>query len=275
VWSGSFVCVPVIFHDNSQRASRCCWYQRVVLCWFGSLTAGTVGIGELCPPLQLPSPPFAAATHLAEAFLSAIMAPVAGEAPRSGDAWRSPALLCCGSRRSGVSLWTGSRPTSTRARPVGWRQNCGTGRWLSTALIDDLLDERFAANREQVTQSRLTDDPLRERTGAPPPSCQTNGYGYTTRYTTRCTHLSAPKRTARSLRPTRQELKTSRLGGYLNVRASIATQRGWRGSQLNPVGRPKGQSVVEGELFRAYRRHSARRANRHNGHRGVVEMICC
>jgi hypothetical protein len=37
---------------------------RVVLCWFGSLTAGTVGIGELCPPLQLLSPPFAAATQL-------------------------------------------------------------------------------------------------------------------------------------------------------------------------------------------------------------------
>jgi hypothetical protein len=67
---------------NWRRASRCCWYQRVVLCWFGSLTAGTVGIGELCPPLQLLSPPFAAATHLAEAFLSAIMAPVAGEAPQ-------------------------------------------------------------------------------------------------------------------------------------------------------------------------------------------------
>ena len=240
VWPGSFVCVPVIFHANWQRASRCCWYQRVVLCWFGSLTAGTMGIGELCPPLQLLSPPFAAATQLGGGVLVYSHGAVPGEAPRSRDAWRSPALWCCG---------------STRARPVGWRQNCGTGRRLSTALIDDLLDERFAANREQVTQPRLTDAPLRERTGAPAPSCQTNGYGYTTR----CTHLSAPKRTARSPRPTRQELNTSQLGGYLKVR------RGG-GVSTEPCSRPKGQSVVEGELFRAYRRQSARRANRHNGH---------
>jgi len=150
--------------------------------------------------------------------------------PGSGDARRSPAVLCCG---------------STRARPVGWRQNRGTGRRLSTALIDDLLDERFAANREQVTQPRLTDAPLRERTGAPAPSCQTNGYGYTTR----CTHLSAPKRTARSLRPTRQELKTSQLGGYAKVRESIETKRGWRGSQLNPVVAPRVRASSRGSCF--------------------------
>jgi len=150
--------------------------------------------------------------------------------PGSGDAWRSPALWCCG---------------STRARPVGWRQNRGTGRRLSTALIDDLLDERFAANREQVTQPRLTDAPLRERTGAPAPSCQTNGYGYTTR----CTHLSAPKRTARSLRPTRQELNTSQLGGYAKVRESIETKRGWRGSQLNPVVAPRVRASSRGSCF--------------------------
>src|SRR4029077_18317180 len=102
---------------------------------------------------------------------------------------------------------------------------------LSTALIDDLLDERFAANREQVTQPRLTDAPLRGRTGAPAPSCQTNGYGYTTR----CTHLSAPKRTARSLRPTRQELNTSQLGGHPKVRASIANTEGLA---TEPCSRP-------------------------------------
>jgi hypothetical protein len=109
------------------------------------------------------------------------------------------------------ALWTASRsrPASTRARPVGRRQNCGTGRRLSTALIDDLLDERFAANSEQVTQPRLMGVPLGERTGAPAPSCQTNGHGYTTP----CTHLPAPKRTARPLRPTPQELKTFRLEG--------------------------------------------------------------
>ena len=98
------VCVPVIFHANWQRASRCCWYQRVVLCWFGSLTAGTMGIGELCPPLQLLSPPFAAATQLGGGVLVYSHGAVPGEAPRSRDAWRSPALWCCG---------------STRARPVG------------------------------------------------------------------------------------------------------------------------------------------------------------
>jgi hypothetical protein len=132
-----------------------------------------------------------------------------------------------------VVLWQHDGETS-------WvRQNCGTGRRLSTALIDDLLDERFAANREQVTQPRLTDDPLRERTGAPAPSCQTNGDGYTTR----CTHLSAPKRTARSLRPPRQELNTSQLGGYLKAR------RGWRGSQLNPVVAPRVKAASRGSCF--------------------------
>jgi len=144
------------------------------------------------------------------------------------------------------SLGTEIAACVPRARPVGWQQNCGTGRRLSTALIDDLLDERFAANREQVTQPRLTDAPLRERTGAPAPSCQTNGYGYTTR----CTHLSAPKRTARSLRPTRQELKTSQLGGYAKVRESIETKRGWRGSQLNPVVAPRVRASSRGVVSR-------------------------
>jgi len=81
VWPGSFVCVR-IFHANWQRASRCCWYQRVVLCWFGSLTAGTVGIGELCPPLQLLSPPFAAATQLGGGVLVYSHGAVPGEAPQ-------------------------------------------------------------------------------------------------------------------------------------------------------------------------------------------------
>jgi hypothetical protein len=156
--------------------------------------------------------------------LFAVMAPVAGEAPQK---WGCVAVSRI------VVLWQHDGETS-------WvRQNCGTGRRLSTALIDDLLDERFAANREQVTQPRLTDDPLRERTGAPAPSCQTNGDGYTTR----CTHLSAPKRTARSLRPPRQELNTSQLGGYLKAR------RGWRGSQLNPVVAPRVKAASRGSCF--------------------------
>jgi hypothetical protein len=189
VWPGSCVCVPVIFHANWQRAGRPLLVREP--------DSGHSGYRRAVPAAATAEPTIRGgdAAWLRRSCLQS-WRPCPERPPRSWDAWRSPALLCCG---------------STRARPVGWRQNRGTGRRLSTDIIDDLLDERFAANRAQVTQPRLTDDPLRERTGAPAASCQTNGYGYTTR----CTHLSAPKRAARSLRPTRQELNTSHLGGYL------------------------------------------------------------
>ena len=158
MWPGSFVCVPVIFHANWQRASRCCWYQRVVLCWFGSLTAGTVGIGELCPPLQLLSPPFAAATQLGGGVLVCSHGAVPGEAPQK---WGCVAVSRI------VVLWQHEGETSWVATEPRNREKVKHSPYRRSTR------RAFAANREQVTQPRLTDAPLRERTGAPAPSCQT------------------------------------------------------------------------------------------------------
>jgi hypothetical protein len=61
-----------------------------------------------------------------------------------------------------VVRWQHDGETSRVATELRNREKVKHSPWLSTALIDDLLDERFVANREQVTQPPPTDDPLRE-----------------------------------------------------------------------------------------------------------------
>jgi hypothetical protein len=116
----------------------------------------TVGDPHFAPSRRLRPAPLSHLLGVRASERRSTGRPWSGEDRQKWDAWRYAALVLWQPAEGSGALLLEITATSTGARPGGRRRNCGTGRRSITTFIDELLDllnERLAANRPQVTPS--------------------------------------------------------------------------------------------------------------------------